>query len=259
MTATPDLAQLRADAGKAQTALAAEQERLAEAAKVAAEARRLRSVDWAFRHVSTYPERQAEANGAVTEALAGFDVAVTSGDAPRAYLDICRAAAAANAVGAEYAKARGILRAAGRIAPENAGHRPDPVGVHNAPFPPSSLPPFLELLGSSLEAARAVAWRKPATEDPGAFVGQVSEAEREAVIAYEWTLSAELEHLLGYKVQHPASFDKNVSEAQKVEAAAYEAGRLARGYDAPLPKIVIQSSGTPATLTARQQAERRMG
>ena len=261
MTATPDLAQLRADAGKAQTALAAEQERLAEAAKVAAEARRLRSVDWAFRHVSTYPERQAEAGAAVNDALAAFSAAVVAdyGTAPKAYLVIVRAMAAANGVAAEYVAALHILRAAGLVQLENQSHRPDPVGGLNAPFPPSSLPAFADLVGSSLEAARAAAFRlPPATDDPGAFSGPApTEAERQAVFRFEWTLSAELEHQLGYRAQHPESYARNVSEAQKVEAAAYEAGRLARGYDDPLPKVVVESSGTPDSLTARQEAEQR--
>jgi len=261
MTATPDLAQLRADAGKAQAALAAEQERQAEAAKAAAEARRLRSVDWAFRAISDYPQRQAEANYAVTEALAAFDVAVTTdyGTSPAVYLAICRAESAANGVAAEYVVALNILRADGRIANANQSHRPDPIGYLNAPYPPSGLPTFADLAGSSLEAARGAAFRlPPPAEDPGAFSGPPpSEAERQAVCAYEWTLSAELEHQLGYKAQHPESYARNVPEAQKVEAAAYEAGRIASGYDAALPKVVVQSSGTPPTLTARQEAERR--
>ena len=259
MTAT--LAQLRTDAEKAQTALTAEQERQAAAAAEAAEARRLRSVDWAFRCISDYPQRQAEANYAVTLALAGFDVAVVSdyGSAPKVYLDIVRACAAANGTAAEYVSAANILRAAGLIQLENPGQRPDPVGYIHAPFPAAGIPSFADMAASSLEAARAAAFRlPPPAEDPGAFSGPPpSEAERQAVFRYEWTLTAELEHLLGYKVQHPASFDKNVPEAQKVEAAAYEAGRLARGYDAPLPKVAIQSTGTPATLTARQEAERQ--
>ena len=147
MTAT--LAQLRTDAEKAQTALAAEQERQATAAAVAAEARRLRSVDWAFRCISDYPQRQAEANYAVTLALAWFDVAVTTdyGTAPKVYLDIVRACAAANGTAAEYVAAKNILRAAGLIQLENQSHRPDPVGNLNAPFPPSGLPAFAELVG----------------------------------------------------------------------------------------------------------------
>jgi hypothetical protein len=261
VTATPDLATLAADARKAQAALAAEQERQAAAAAVAAEARRLRAVDWAFRAISTYPQRQAEADHAVTEALAAFDVAVTTdyGTAPKAYLAVVRAMAAANGTAAEYVTARGILRGDGRIAPENPSQRPDPIGYIHAPFPASGLPSFADLAASSLEAARAVAFRlPPPTDDPGAFSGPApTEAERQAVFRYEWTLSAELEHQLGYKAQHPESYARNVSDAQKVEAAAYEAGRLARGYDAPLPKVAIQSTGTPATLTARQEAERQ--
>ena len=261
MTATPDLAQLRADAGKAQTALAAEQERLAEAAKVAAEARRLRGVDWAFRRVSTYPQAQAEASYAVTAGLAAFDAAVVSdyGSAPGAYLAIVRAMAAANAVAAEYAAARGRLREAGLIGPENPGHRPDPVGYLHAPHPATSLPAFADLVASSLDVARGAAFRlPPPAEDPGSFSGPApTEAERREVCAYEWTFSQEAEHQLGYKAQHPESYARNVPEAQKVEAAAYEAGRIASGYDAALPKVVVQSSGTPPTPTARQEAERQ--
>ena len=261
MTATPDLAQLRADAGRAQAALAAEQDRQAAAAAAAAEARRLRSVDWAFRAISTYPQRQAEANGAATAALAAFDMAVTTdyGTAPTAYLAIVRAMAAANATAAEYVTAKHILRSAGLIAPENPSHRPDPVGNLHAPYPPSGLPAFHELVGSSLEAARKAAFRlPPATDDPGAFSGPPpSEAERQAVMAYEWTFSAELENQLGYKAQHPDAYARNVPDAQKVADAAYEAGRLARGYDVPLPKVALQSTGRPVTLTARQEAVRR--
>ena len=261
MTATPDLAALRTAAEKAQTALTAEQERQAAVVKAAAEARRLRSVDWAFRRVSDYPQRQAEADHAAMEVLAAFDVAVTTdyGTSPAVYLAICRAESAANGVAAEYVVALNILRADGRIANANQSHRPDPIGYLNAPYPPSGLPTFADLAGSSLEAARGAAFRlPPPAEDPGAFSGPPpSEAERQAVCAYEWTLSAELEHQLGYKAQHPESYARNVPEAQKVEAAAYEAGRIASGYDAALPKVVVQSSGTPDSLTARQEAQRR--
>ena len=261
MTATPDLAQLRADAGKAQTALAAEQERLAEAAKVAAEARRLRGVDWAFRRVSTYPQAQAEASYAVSAGLAAFDAAVVSdyGSAPGAYLAIVRAMAAANAVAAEYAAARGRLREAGLIGPENPGHRPDPVGYLHAPHPATSLPAFADLVASSLEVARGAAFRLPSpAEDPGSFSGPApTEAERREVCAYEWTFSQEAEHLLGYRAQYPELYARNVSPAQKIEVSAYAAGRLARDFNDPLPKVVVQSSGTPPTLTARQEAERR--
>jgi len=261
MTATPDLAQLRADAGKAQAALAAEQERQAEAAAVAAEARRLRGVDWAFRCISGYPQRQAEADHAVTVVLAAFDVAVTTdyGTAPAAYLAIVRAMAAANGTAAECVAAKNILRAAGLIQLESPGQRPDPVGHLNAPYPASGLPTFADLAGSALEAARAAAFRlPPPAEDPGAFSGPPpSEAERQAVFRYEWTLTAELEHLLGYRAQHPESYARNVSEGQKAEVAAYAAGRLARDYNDPLPKVVVESSGTPDSLTARQEAQRR--
>jgi hypothetical protein len=263
VTATPDLAQLHRDAEKAQTALAAEQERQVAAAAVAAEARRLRSVDWAFRNVSDYPQRQAEANYAVTEALAAFDVAVTTdyGTAPKAYLAICRAESAANGVAAEYVAAKNILRAAGLIQLENRSHRPDPIGYLNAPYPASGLPAFADLAASSLEAARAAAFRlPPPAEDSGSFSGPPpSEAERQAVFRYEWTLTAELEHLLGYKAQHPELYARNVSDAQKAEVAAYAAGRLARDYNDPLPKVVVESTGSPVTLSARQQAERRLG
>jgi hypothetical protein len=261
MTATPDLAQLRADAGKAQAALAAEQERQAAAERVAAEARRLRSVDWAFWRVSDYPQRQAEANYVVTQVLAAFDVAVTTdyGTAPATYLAIVRAMAAANGTAAEYVAAKNILRSAGLIQFANQSHRPDPVGNLNAPFPPSGLPAFAELVGSSLEAARQRAFRlPPPAEDPGAFSGPPpSAAERQAVFRYEWSVTEPLEHLLGYKAQHPESYARNVPEAQKVEAAAYEVGRVAWGYDAALPRVVVESSGTPDSLTARQEAERR--
>lgn len=263
MTATPDLAQLRAGAAAAAAALAAEQERLTAAAKVAAEARRLRSVDWAFRNVSDYPQRQAEANYAVTEALAAFDAAVTTdyGTAPATYLAICRAESAANGVAAEYVSAKAILRTAGLIANANQSHRPDPVGNLNAPFPPSGLPAFAELVGSSLEAARQIAFRlPPPADDPGAFSGPPpSEAERQAVFRYEWTLDGSLEHLLGYRAQHPESYARNVPEAQKIEAAAYEVGRVAWGYDAGVPKVVVETSGTPASLTARQEEAERRG
>jgi hypothetical protein len=259
MTAT--LAQLRTDAEKAQTALAAEQERQAAAAAVAAEARRLRSVDWAFVAISDWPQRQAEANYAVTQALAGFDVAVTTdyGTAPATYLAIVRAMAAANGTAAEYVAAKNILRAAGLVQLENQSHRPDPVGNLNAPFPPSALPSFAELVGSSLEAARQIAFRlPPPAEDPGAFSGPPpSEAVRQSVFRYEWTVDGALEHLLGYKVQHPESYARNVPESKRAEVAAYAAGRLSRDYDQPLPKVVVESSGTPVSLTARQEAERR--
>jgi hypothetical protein len=258
---TPDLAQLRADAGKAQTALTAETERLAAVVKVAAEARRLRAVDWAFRAIATYPQRQAEASYAVTEALAAFSVAVTDdyASAPKAYLTFVRTAATANGVAAEYVAARNILRAAGLIQLESPGQRPDPVGYIHAPFPAAGIPSFADMAASTLEAARAAAFRlPPPAEDPGAFSGPPpSEAERQAVFRYEWTLTAELEHLLGYRAQHPESYARNVPDAQKAEVAAYAAGRLSRDYNEPLPKVVVESSGTPDSLTARQEAQRR--
>jgi len=259
MTAT--LAQLRTDAEKAQTALAAEQERLAAVAQEAADARQARSVGWAFRCISDYPQRQAEANYAVTLALAGFDVAVVSdyGSAPKVYLDIVRACAAANGTAAEYVAAKNILRAAGLVQLENQSHRPDPVGSLNAPYPVSGLPAFAELVGSSLEAARAAAFRlPPPAEDPGAFSGPPpSEAVRQAVFRFAWSVDGSLEHLLGYREQHPESYARNVSDAQKAEVAAYAAGRLSRDYNEPLPKVVVESSGTPDSLTARQEAQRR--
>jgi hypothetical protein len=261
MTATPDLAQLRADAARTQAAIAIEEEKAKAAAAAAAEERRQRSISWAFRRVSTYPQAQAGANGAVTETLAAFDVAVTTdyGTAPRRYLDIVRMMASANAVAAEYVAAKNILRAAGLIQLESPGQRPDPVGYIHAPFPAAGIPSFADMAASTLEAARAAAFRLlPPTEDPGAFSGPPpSEAERQAVFRYEWTLSAELEHQLGFRAQHPEIYGRNVSEGHKTEVSAYAAGRLARGYDAALPKVVVQSSGTPPTLTARQEAERR--
>ncbi len=240
MTATPDLGKLARDAQAAQDALSAAQAEQAAQAAAATEERRQRGLAWAFRFISTYPGRQAAANGRVTEALAAFDAAVTSGEAPKAYLAIARAMAAANAVGAEYAKARNILRVAGLIQPENVGHRPDPVGVHNAPYPPTALPPYSELLGSSLDAARAAASRVPSAEDPGSFEGQVADDERKAVMAYEWSFSQDLEQLLAFREQHPARFARNTSEAEKAATAAYAAGREARGYDAALPKMVAE-------------------
>ena len=231
------------------------------AAAAAAEERRQRSISWAFRRVSTYPQAQAEASYAVTAGLAAFDAAVVSdyGSAPGAYLAIVRAMAAANAVAAEYAAARGILREAGLIGPENPGHRPDPVGYLHAPHPATSLPAFADLVASSLEVARGAAFRLPSpAEDPGSFSGPApTEAERLEVCAYEWTFSQEAEHLLGYRAQYPELYARNVSDAQKTEVAAYAAGRLSRDYNEPLPKVVVESSGTPYSLTARQEAQRR--
>ena len=240
-----DIGQLQRDAGKAQAALSAAQAAEATKQTEAAEQRRRRSVAWAFRTVSLYPSRQAEANGHVTAALAAFSVAVATdyASSPNAYLAIARAMAAANGVAAEYVEARHILRTAGVITAENAGHRPDPVGYLYAPHPPSSLPTFADLAASALEAARAAAFRlPPATDDPGSFAGEITEAERQAVIGYEWTFSQEGEHLVGVMEQHPAAFAR-IPAAQQAEARAYLAGRQARGYDAPLPQVVVSTTG----------------
>ncbi len=251
---------LQRDAAKAQAALTAEQARQAIATKAAADERHARSIEWAFRCVSDYPQAQAEASAKVTDTLAAFSeaVAMDYGNAPKAYLAFVRMAAKANAVAAEYAKARRILRDAGLIQPENPGHSPDPVGYIHAPFPASAIPTFADMAASTLEAARTAALRlPPPADDPGSFEGQVSDAEREAVFSHEWVLSGELESLLALRTQYPDRFERNVSEADKVQTAAYAAGRLARGYDGKLPKIApADRVSTPAPHYAPNETAR---
>jgi hypothetical protein len=258
---TADLATLGAAAQKAQAALAAEQERQALAAAEAAEAARLRSVDWAFRTILAYPGRQIEANDAVAEGMAAFDEAVVAdfGSAAKTYLAIVTAMAAANGVAAEYVTARNILRAAGLLQLES-GHSPDPVGHLNAPFPSSTLPTFAAMFDSSIGAAAVIAFRLPPAGDPASYSGPApTEAERQAVSASEWSLSQELEHMLGYRMQHPEHFLANVPEGQQREVEAYGVGRAARGYDADLPKVVIETSGQSRTPTARELGQHAGG
>ncbi len=243
-TTTPDLGKLERDARQAAEALAAAKDEQAAAAAVVAAERQARSVNWAFRTCSQYAQRQAEATYRVEQLLGRFDETLANdyAAAPALYVAIAQAMAEANGLGVEYAKARAILRQAGLLAPQHPGHREDPVGHIHAPFPPNTaLPPFGDLVASSLERARIAAFRAPQpSDDPGAFAGQVSDAEREAVKAYEWTLSQDLEALLALREQFPDRFARNVSEADKVNVAAYAVGRLARGYDAPLPKMYAE-------------------
>jgi len=255
-----DIPALEAAARSAGAALAAAKDAEAATAKVAAEKRQARSVAWAIRCITTYPQRQAEANERVTALLAGFDETVEThyADAPSLYLAIARAMAAANGVGVEYARARSILRQAGILAPEVPGHREDPIGYINAPFPPNTaLPPFAELVASSLDRARLAAFRAaPPASDPAAFTEKVFADERQSVIASEWILSQEMEALLGLRVQHPDRFERNIPAAQKAATEAYAAGRAARGYDAPFPKmegdlrqVKIGATGDSARIT----------
>ena len=260
MTAT--LAQLRTDAEKAQTALAAEQERLAAAAQAAADERTARSVEWAWHYVVTYNPRQVEAGERVSALLAAITDAITVdlALAARLYLDCVRAMAAANRLGDDLVTARAILKAAGGLPGVFRSGR-DPVG-DNAPYPLTSglirFPTFLEFVTEALDKQRAMASRVQSGETPDTYEGKASEGLKEEARRREWVLAAEFEHLLGYKAQHPESYARNVPDAQKVAAAAYEVGRVAWGYDAALPKVVVESSGAPvSSLTARQEAAQR--
>lgn len=259
MTST-SIPALEAAARSAGAALAAAKAAEAATAKAAAEKRQARSVNWAYRTITAYPQRQAEANERVTALLATFDEVVETryAEAPSLYLTIARSMNAANGGGVEYARARSLLRQAGILAPQHPGHREDPIGYINAPFPPNTaLPPFAELVASSLDRARIAAFRsaQPA-DDPAAFTEKVSDDERQAVQAFEWTLSQDMEALLALRTQHPARFEANVSAADKAATEAYAIGRLARGYDAPLPKMVgdprskkIGATGDSARIT----------
>jgi hypothetical protein len=261
MTATPDLAALRTAAEQAAAAVAAEQERQAAAAAVAAEARRLRSVEWSFHFVVAYHLRQVEASQKVTDTLAALTEAVTTdlALAARLYLDVTRQMALSNSLGDDLVKARAILKAAGELPGVYRTGR-DPVG-DNAPWPLDHglvrFPSFIELVNDTLTARRAIVGRVQSSETPETYEGKASAGLKEEAHRREWVLADEFEHLLGYKAQHPESYARNVPEAQKVAAAAYEVGRVAWGYDAALPKVVVETSGTPDSLTARQEAERR--
>jgi hypothetical protein len=261
MTATPDLAQLRADAARTQAAIALEEEKAKAAAAAAAEERRQRSISWAFERLATYASRQAEANGRVMEVLAAFDASVTSGDAPKAYLTIVRAMTAANAVAAEVETARGILANADVI-PRRRPNTPAPTGAA-APFPlvgGNALPSYETMVASALDAARVRASRIPAsTVDPGDYRGTVSEEMRHDVLWLSFDADAGAELMLALKEQYPDVYAERIPADQQAQIAAYAACREARGYAEPLPKAAlpvgwIQRGGFP---TARQEAERR--
>lgn len=243
-TSIPDL---EAQARKAAAALAAAKDEQAAAAAVVAAERQERSIAWAFRCASTYPQRQAEAQERVGQLLARFDDTVASdyAAAPALYLAIARAMAEANGLGIEYARARSILRQAGLLAPQHPGHREDPIGYINAPYPPNTaLPPFAEMANSALDRARLAAFRAaPPAEDAGAFTEEISADEMRSVQASEWVLSPDMEAQLALRTQHPDRFERNVSPADKVATEAYSVGRAARGYDAPLPKMVTEIGG----------------
>lgn len=250
MTSIPEL---QREAAKAATAVT--EARDAEAAKAAkvAEERRRRSVEWAFVTIASYPGDLAAASAAVTPALAAFSAAVIEdlGKAPRLYVDVARAMAAANAVAAEFTQARGILRTAG-VLPHAGSNRHDPTGSA-APFPTIggniALPPFHDLVASTIAAAGALAARLPVTrEDPGAFDGRASEAMRRDVLAAEFVISQDLEHLLGMRERYPDKFARSVPPERRADAEAYAATREARGYDAPLPKVIVET--TPGAETS---------
>jgi hypothetical protein len=244
MTAT--LAQLRADAEKAQTALTAEQERQAAAERVAAEARRLRSVDWAFAYVVGYNLRQVEASAKVTDTLAALTEAVTTdlALAARLYLDVTRQMALSNSLGDDLVKARAILKAAGELPGVYRTGR-DPVG-DSAPWPLDHglvrFPSFIELVNDTLTARRAIVGRVQSTETPETFEGKASEGLKAEALRREWVLAPEFESLLALKVQMPARFAQLPPEEQ-ASVNAYARTRELVGYDAPLPKMVTEGRG----------------
>jgi hypothetical protein len=250
---TTDLPKLERDARLATDALNAAKAEQAEAAKAAGAERQARSIEWAFDTIARYPQRQAEASAEVSPALTAFSAAVFDdyGQAPARYLAIATTMSASNAVAAEFTRARHLLRAAGAL-PHAGSNRPDPTGAA-APFPTFggniALPPFHDLVASTIEAARMLAARLPAAgADPGSFEGQASEAMRRDVLASEFVVTQEFEHLLGMRERYPDKYDRLVPIERRADAEAYAATREASGFDAPLPKVIVET--TPGSETS---------
>ena len=259
-----DLATLSAAASKAQSELRAEQEKQAAIAKADADERTARSIEWSWQTILVYSGELAAARDKVATALASFRAAVAQdlNASVAAYFRVAAAMGAANRLGEDLARARGILRTAGKLPPGRA-NRPEDTGF-NAPFSfagiPPALPSFLDMLGSELDAARSAAIRVPSTEDPSAFGGKATEAMRRAVLADEYHGDEELDLLLARKVKHPTHFAERLSAEQRALVEVYALARDASGHgDDPLPTPSIptewrQPSGFP---TAREEAERR--
>ena len=231
LTAAASRAQGELDAAKAEQA-AADAANVADAAS--------RSVAWSWATIATYSGRQAIASEKVSTALAAFSDAVLEdlGSAASKYIGIVRAMASANTLGVDLVKARHILRTAGLL-PRIARSGRDPVG-DAAPFPlthgMARLPSFLELVTETLDRQRAMVSRAVSAEAPETYQGKASEAMKLGALQAEWLLAQEMESLLAIKVQQPALFAK-LSAEEQADATAYEATRMAVGYDAPLPKI----------------------
>jgi hypothetical protein len=242
VTTAPDLPKLERDARLAADAVTAAKAEQAAAAKAATAERQARSIEWAFDTIARYPQRQAEASAEVPPALAAFTAAALEDlpAAPAAYLAIAARMGAANALAQDLATARNTLRAAGILPPMLPG-RPDPTGA-GAPFPtfggPPALPPFLDMLASTIDTARAAALRvRPGAEDPGAFTGKASDAMRRDVLRAEYHADEELAVLAAWKLRAPDRW-AHVPADQQAAVNAWLACREAAGRgDDPLPKI----------------------
>ena len=259
MTATPDLAQLRADAGKAQAAVLAEQERRAAIAAAEAAERTARSIEWSYFTILSYPGDLAAAGAEVTAASAAFDAAAVAGLGEAAYLRIASTMAEANVLGEGLTRARNILRTAGRLPPGRAND-PDPTGIY-APFPRTALPPFGELVESAIAVARKKAERMATlTADPESFTGTAIEAMRRGVLANEYHGDAELDLLLALKRKHPTHYAERLSAEQRAAVEVYALARDASGHgDDPLPTPSIPTEWRQASEfpTTRQEAQRQ--
>lgn len=235
-----DIGQLQRDAGKAQAALAAEQERQTAVAKAAADERHGREIEWAWTFIVEYNPRQVEASAKVTDTLAALTEAVTVdlALAARLYLDVTREMAYANSLGDELVKARAILKAAGELPGVYRTGR-DPVGA-NAPWPLTHglvrFPAFLEFVDGVLTARRAIVGRVQSGETPETYEGKASAALKEEALRREWVLAAEMESLLALREQWPDRFEELPAEEQ-ASVNAYARTREAAGYSGELPKI----------------------
>jgi hypothetical protein len=264
---TPDLGKLERDARQAAEALSAAKADQAAAAKVEADARHARSIEWAFDTIARYPQREAEAAAEVPSALAAFSAAALEDlpAAPAAYLRIAAAMARANALGEDVTTARNTLRTAA-IIPFPVQDYQDPVGIA-APFPTigmsRALPPFLDLLASTIDTAAAAALKaRPALADPGAFAGQAPEAMRRDVLATAYRHDENLAQLAALQVQAPDRWATNVPADRKAAVAAWLACREAAGRgDEPLPKLAYQrpSQAEPAPFAPDDIVRVRMG
>jgi hypothetical protein len=108
------------------------------------------------------------------------------------------------------------------------------------------LPSFVDLLTEAVDKARTLASRAVSAENPSAYDGKASPAMKVDALRAEWTCAQEYESLLAVKVQHPDRFAK-LSAEERADTEAYEATRMAHGYDEPLPKIAgADMRATPA-------------